>query len=478
MAEKKAYTSPSGNAGRPWLRLERANVRLGEAVVLRDLSWAVWPGEHVLVTGANAAGKSTFLRLCAGLVWPENPASRVYTLGGQTTTSPLPLRQASAWVAPGQQLAYQSRGAGVVVWEIVATGITGTPFLYQPLSVAHQQRVAHTLEAFGLQALAQRPWGELSQGQQWQALLARAMAGAPQVVFLDECTSGLDAASRQRFWDAVEAAVALGAEIVLSTPWPKQVPAWLERSVVLENGCLASGKSAGQAAFSAQAQETGLPYAEGQKGKSGRTLIRLDRARVRHAGRDLVGPISLELSQGCVWAVRGANGAGKTTLLRLLAGEAQPYAGQGREYPFLPASWTRIEREAWIQAVFASHGVDFYVQNASAGSVARLKLPQAQELWDRFALGAIHCRPFAQLSSGQQQKVLLTRALAGAPSVLVLDEPFTALDAAGRAVLHHMVAAHIARGAAVVYSAHTEADCFTQTTATLWLAQGQCVAWN
>ncbi|ACV69211.1 ATP-binding cassette domain-containing protein [Desulfohalobium retbaense] len=458
---------------RPWLRLAGARVRLGSTTVLTGLDCALYPGEHVVVTGANAAGKSTFLRLCAGLVWPTDPACREYILQGRRTTSPLPVRHHGAWVAPGQQLAYQGRQARVTVWEVVATGLTNTPFVYVPLSEADAMQVWTTLERFGLQELAERSFAGLSQGQQWQVLLARAMSGGPRFLFLDECTSGLDGPSRDLFWQALHTAVQLGAHALLATPQPWACPEWIGRTITLDQGRIIAGPMRQTAEQGAAAKPGASAGATTGEPTNSRVLVRLSGARVRHEGRDLLGPVSLAIRAGTVWAVRGPNGAGKTTLLRLVSGDAPPYAGQGREYPCLPAQSDRARRETRIRAVFPDQRIELFVRNLPAGAIAGHNAGETRQLWCRFGLQGLEERPFAHLSSGQQQRVLLTRALAGAPSLLVLDEPFTALDAWGRAVCREVVQEHIARNVAVVYSAHAEADCFAGTDHVLWVSGGR-----
>lgn len=159
--------------------------------------------------------------------------------------------------------------------------------------------------------------------------------------------------------------------------------------------------------------------------------------------------------------IRGPNGSGKSSLLRLLCGLAQPAAGQVdlfglalvRQRGVLASRLLWIGHAAGVKALLtAEENLAWLGVLQARGASA----PIAQ------ALAAVGLRGFEDtpchaLSAGQQRRIALARLyLPGAPALWLLDEPFTALDAAGTAQLEAHLAMHCRRGGTVVLSAHHE----------------------
>ncbi len=162
---------------------------------------------------------------------------------------------------------------------------------------------------------------------------------------------------------------------------------------------------------------------------------------VRHA--DLV------LEPGRLVRVGGVNGSGKSTLLRLIAGATEPTRGAVRSRPrtgFVPERFTPalpLTAEAFLVHLGRVHGLGG--AEARRGSAAWL---------ERFGIGPYRAWPLRALSKGTVQKVAIAAALVGDPELLVLDEAWTGLDAAGRAVLDGEVAGRVDAGGVVVFVDH------------------------
>jgi len=162
--------------------------------------------------------------------------------------------------------------------------------------------------------------------------------------------------------------------------------------------------------------------------------IRLEQLAKSFGGQPVVKPTSLEVRDGELFVLLGASGSGKSTVLRMVAGLTAPDSGtirlHERDVTHLPP------QERGIGFVFQNYSI---FRHMSVGENIEFplkirKVPPAErarrreELLDRVGLGGFGNRYAHQLSGGQQQRVALARALVHEPSVLLLDEPFGALD--------------------------------------------------
>lgn len=173
--------------------------------------------------------------------------------------------------------------------------------------------------------------------------------------------------------------------------------------------------------------------------------------------------VDLAVRAGEMLAVAGPNGAGKTTLLRLLAGLMRPTEGEVR---VMGRRLTRSEPEARRGIGLLSHQTFLYDDLTSQENltfVARLYgLPDpaaaARDALEEVGLTHRARDPVRQLSRGLMQRAAIARALLHQPSVLLLDEPFTGLDAPSAARFRELLAAQLTRGRALVLVTHHLAE--------------------
>jgi len=180
-----------------------------------------------------------------------------------------------------------------------------------------------------------------------------------------------------------------------------------------------------------------------------KVAIKLENVSTYYSGetKPAIRDVSLEIRVGDLVLISGPNGSGKTTLLETILGLLKPREGEvlllGHSIP-REASLVRKRCSYLPQDFMKPVGEPFSVKEVVAMGLSSIrplgKLDQndweaVYEVLDIFGIRNLADRPFGRLSGGQQQKVMLARALVRKPSVLFLDEPFSALDKESRAYL-------------------------------------------
>ena len=174
--------------------------------------------------------------------------------------------------------------------------------------------------------------------------------------------------------------------------------------------------------------------------------------------RKLFSKLSLNLDAGEIAQVRGANGCGKTTLLRTLCGLTLPEQGEvvwrGTPIDTDPAMY-----RAEVQYVGHFDGIKLELSAAENIDFNRALLEQPSTLTtpailEHLALSGFDDAIVRTLSAGQRRRIALARLLTANATLWVLDEPFTALDDAGEAIVKRMLVDHLSNGGLVVFSSH------------------------
>ncbi len=223
-------------------------------------------------------------------------------------------------------------------------------------------------------------------------------------------------------------------------------------------------------------------------------LVSLNHVDVDIGGSPVLHDIDWQLDAGEHWGVVGANGSGKSTLLSLVAGTAWPAPERGvRRYNFGQGAETdAVAARSKIALVghelqdrFARLGWNFTALDVVLSGVYRTDVPRRRPSADQRSsalavlrrLGAVHLaeRRFLELSRGEQRRVLIARAVAFAPAVLLLDEPASGLDRRSREELAAMIE-RVADECTVVCSAHVPEDLPAPITRYLRLERGRIVA--
>jgi len=197
-----------------------ANVtrRFGEVTALDDVSRDIRSGQIVGLLGPNGAGKSTLLSLVQGLRRPSSGTVELF--GG----SPQNARNRTRLGSTPQATALpETLRVGEVIDFVGAHFENAVP-------------VAEVLEEFGLVELARKQTGALSGGQKRRLSVALAFVGRPELVLLDEPTTGLDVDARRVLWEAIRRQQHAGATIMITSHYLEEIEALAERVVVIDGG--------------------------------------------------------------------------------------------------------------------------------------------------------------------------------------------------------------------------------------------------
>ena len=214
------------------VRVSHATVGYGGRHVLQDVSLDVGPGEVVAILGANGSGKSTLIRTVLRLV----PLA-----GGEIELFGVPHRRFKHWERIGYVPQRMGAGGGVpaTVGEVVSSGRLARSGIFLPPRAADRAAVRKALSDVGLLDRIGDPVATLSGGQQQRTLIARALAGKPDLLILDEPTAGVDAASQDAFAATLQGFRAAGGTIVLVAHELGPLAPLIDRAVVVHEGRIA-----------------------------------------------------------------------------------------------------------------------------------------------------------------------------------------------------------------------------------------------
>ncbi|HKR63883.1 MAG TPA: ABC transporter ATP-binding protein [Thermoanaerobaculia bacterium] len=190
----------------------------GSTEALRGLDLTIQRGEILSLLGANGAGKTTAVRLLLGLAMPISGTVRVF---GEDP------RDAASRARTGAVLQIARVPETLRVREHIDLFSSYYP---NPLPLED------VIEAAGLQGLEHRKYGQLSGGQQKRVLFALAICGDPDLLVLDEPTTGLDVEARRAIWKQVRAFAARGRSVLLTTHYLAEAEALANRVVVIHRG--------------------------------------------------------------------------------------------------------------------------------------------------------------------------------------------------------------------------------------------------
>jgi molybdate transport system ATP-binding protein len=225
-------SSRRSSSARPLARLTKASVYLEDHLALADLSLEVHAGECWVIHGRNGSGKTTLLRTLYG---DHGVASggRIERIGIEPGVPLEVFKRRVGLVAPHLQADHPQH---LSVAQVVQSGRHSSIGLNEAPSAADRTAARRSLAFFGLSDLADRTLRELSYGQLRRVLFARAWVRRPDLLLLDEPFSGVDGPTRHALLDQIEAMVADGTAVVMTTHHRPEWPACTTHELELARG--------------------------------------------------------------------------------------------------------------------------------------------------------------------------------------------------------------------------------------------------
>ncbi len=196
----------------PLIEIRNLYFSYGEQLVLEDINLDVNEGDFLAILGPNGSGKSTLLRLILGLLKPDRGKIRLF---GQELS-----RFRQWWrlgYVPQRATARVDPVFPVSVEEVVSFGLLARKRFPRFLTKRDREAILEALHLVEMESFLKRRISKLSGGQQQRVFIARAIVSDPEVLLLDEPTTGVDAATQEKFYDLLGELNARGLTIVIVT---------------------------------------------------------------------------------------------------------------------------------------------------------------------------------------------------------------------------------------------------------------------
>src|SRR3954454_15444027 len=201
----------TGPVGTPAVALRGLTKRFGAVTAVDGLDLTIQPGEIVAFLGPNGAGKTSTIDMVLGLSRPDAGSVEVYGMAPRTA------------VAHGLVSAVMQTG-GLLKELTVRETLELTAALF-----AHTRPVAEVLERAGIAEIGDRRVGKCSGGQQQRLRFAMALLPEPELLILDEPTTGMDVEGRRDFWTAIRADAERGRTVLFATHYLEEADAYADR---------------------------------------------------------------------------------------------------------------------------------------------------------------------------------------------------------------------------------------------------------
>ncbi|SPO69405.1 ribosome-associated ATPase/putative transporter RbbA [Pseudomonas sp. JV241A] len=430
------------------LNAEGINHRYGGLSALQDIAFSLPAGTRCGLIGPDGAGKSSLLGLIAGV--KKLQSGELQVLGGS-------IRQRRHRNNLYPRIAFMPQGLGNNLYPelSISENIRFFATLFGLGAKECEQRMHNLLLATDLLRFAERPAGKLSGGMKQKLGLCCALIHEPDLLILDEPTTGVDPLSRRRFWELVEQVRQERPQLTLlvATAYMEEAEQF-EHCLMLDRGRLiAAGLSEELAAATASHKlDDAFTHFQGDSQHSQQPLvipardtgnaeiaIEAHELTLRFGDFTAVNKVSFAIGRGEIFGFLGSNGCGKTTTMKVLTGLMPASEGSatllGR--PVNAKDLATRKRVGFMSQSFSLYGELSVRQNLDLH--ARLfDLPKAEsgpriaELIERFDLGAIADQQSGALPLGLRQRLSLAVAVLHRPEVLILDEPTSGVDPAAR----------------------------------------------
>jgi len=425
---------------------------------LRGLSVTVEPGQIVVFVGPDGAGKSTALRIIAGLMRPDS--GTVCVLGRDVVRDPEAIRPQLGFMPQGLGLSLSPRLS-------VEQNIQFFGEIFDVPRELLQQRKEQLLNVTQLRPFRRRLARNLSGGMQQKLALCCTLVHQPKVLILDEPTTGVDPISRREFWTILsnlaateEIAVLIATSYMDEAERCHHVKFIYDGQILLEGNpvqlrsqhpsgkleALLISKLAGngenKTELSAGFAKLSDHFQRGDRGSDG-PVVQVQQLTKRFGGFTAVDRVSFDIHPGEIFGFLGPNGAGKTTVIKMLCGILPPTAGSACVAGFDIRHQSRILKThiGYMSQKFSLYrdlrvieNLQLYRNIYCRDRFGRQNRPalSCQQLLELVDLSGYERYLTADLPVGLRQRLALACAMVHLPQVLFLDEPTSGVDPLAR----------------------------------------------
>jgi ribosome-dependent ATPase len=442
-------TSAAPVSGAPVVSVKEVTHRYGGALALDSLSLDVPSGRMVGIIGPDGVGKSTLMALIAGS--KQIQQGKVVVLDGDMASA-----RHRRDACP--RIAYMPQGLGKnLYFELsVQENVDFMARLFGLSAAQRPTRVKELLDATGLGPFPGRPAGKLSGGMKQKVGLCGALVHEPDLLILDEPTTGVDPLSRRQFWTLIDdiRAGRPSMSVIISTAYMDEAQQW-DWIVAMDAGrVLATGTPAELMARTGttdlekcfiqllpEEKRTGHVDLTIPPRPPGKSEIAIDAKGLTRRFGDFVAvdPVTLTIERGEIFGFLGSNGCGKSTTMKMLTGLLPPTEGTATLFgQSVEAGSVEVRNNiGYMTQAFSLYGELTVRQNLildarlyhipSDKAEARIK-----ELVEKFGLGPYLDALAGDLPMGLRQRLSLAVAVLHGPQMLILDEPTSGVDPVAR----------------------------------------------
>jgi ABC-type lipoprotein export system ATPase subunit len=485
----------------------------GDAAALQGLSLSVSAGERVCVFGPSGAGKTTMLRVVAGLQRPSAGVARVFGVDVGRLSARASARLRSRSLGFLQQHAEAALSPDLPIVRSVALGLA----LRGVGRATRERRARALLDAAGLEDRSDALPGRLSGGERQRVAVCAAVAHRPRLLLADEPTAELDDAAAEAIDELIARLADRDGATVITVSHDPALARRAGRTLRIRDGRVVEDGSSlvvAPGGWVRLGDERLLDAGIGERLRTestptGLLLTAAGRARERapatraptrvrqpvppvtlavesvtrvRGGRAVLDALTLRFAPGRMTAVVGRSGAGKTTLLELLAGLSVPDAGEIRldgdvlEGDAEQRAGVRRARIGYLPQEPVPVGFLSAIENVALALRARGREPDQAAVAARMALERVGLaersdQRVERLSAGEAQRAALARALACANGLLIVDEPTSRLDEETAAAVADVLAAAAEQDGHTVICATHDAPVIRRAHAVITLGE-------
>ncbi|HEY2610139.1 MAG TPA: ribosome-associated ATPase/putative transporter RbbA [Reyranella sp.] len=434
----------------PIVHLAGVGLSYGRTRALEAITLDIPAGRMVGLIGPDGVGKSSLLSLIAGARVIQE--GRVEVLGGDMASA-----THRRLVCP--RVAYMPQGLGRNLYPTLSVFENVDFFgrLFGHERQEREQRIAALLGSTGLARFTDRPAGKLSGGMKQKLSLCCALIHDPDLLILDEPTTGVDPLSRRQFWELIDQIRRdrAGMSVMVSTAYMEEAARfdWLmamDGGHVLATGTPAellkhTGARTLDDAFIALLpeekrsghREVVIPLRTA--GAADEVAIEAEHLTMRFGDFTAVNDVNFRISRGEIFGFLGSNGCGKTTTMKMLTGLLPASEGTARLFgKTVDANDMEVRRRVgYMSQAFSLYGELTVRQNfdlhARLFSLAPDAIPgRIEEMAKRFDLVTVMDALPDALPLGIRQRLSLAVAMIHSPEILILDEPTSGVDPVAR----------------------------------------------